>query len=102
MGKAAILRYTVSGRIRYRTHDRILRFENMAILGAKLQFSYWKAALSIDQKDMSFVGTEEEVLAPLPEGNQERKQTAAFLRQDIFPIGTAVGRRDSIHDPVSD
>ena len=84
------------------THNSITWPQPAPVPRSKLKPAHRPASLPVDQKHMSLVGLEEEILPPPPQCNEERKQATSLLGQDIFLIGAAVGCRHGIQNAVLD
>src|SRR5438132_679366 len=58
------------------------------------------AAFPIHQKQVQLALLEQKVFSPLPQRDEDKVESAAFVRQRVLLVGAAARRRDGLKDPV--
>lgn len=72
-------------------NHRIVRSEQAPVIGAQLQPPHRFTRFAVDQLDFRLIAVGVVFFTPLPQGDKQREEIAAFFGQHIFIVGAAIG-----------
>ena len=79
---------------------QVRRPQQASVLRPQFQRLDWLAAFPVHQKQVQLALLEQEAFSPLPQGDKDKVQSAALLRERVLLVGAAAERRDGLKDPV--